>query len=636
MSDIAEMEDIDFMEFTETKHEVAKTTLPLLVISYLLPSLLFGVIAWALGACTFSEYMQTLADPVLYILLAIQIILPFATFKWYKKQIDEYKASEEGNRDMNSKVNLFEKISIAFPVLCYLIVPFLYSARYHARGLSYQAFGGESPLAFDFTLTLGITFVFALFTYILFMQSIEHSLDWLPYRSEFQTMSLVARTVTIAVFALLGIVLVLLSAFFIPANRGLTNTSFILRILPIGIISIFMEVIDFYVNIQDVKLNMNSIVNLANSLRNRDYTRNQIPVILRCELGDLVNDLNSFSDTTRNVLTGFKNSIVVSNKTAEDLSVSMDGAMKSVLEITKNISTVNNEMENQTAGVQDANASANQIMSRIKELNESVKVQATSVNESSAAVGEMVANIRSMQQILERNKEAVNSLDKASDAGRQSVQGAVKTAEDIIKQSSSLMEASTIISTIASQTNLLAMNAAIESAHAGEVGKGFSVVADEIRKLAEQSSKQGKVIRDNLKNLFTSIKQVSDNTKEVANGFDSIYTLAQTVRDQENLLMNAMTEQAEGNQQVMDAMKNINDTTTVVQDASKEMLSGGEQIVKEMTILNKVTDQITGSMSSMQSSLDKIKEAMQSVSQSSAQNQADLNALGEIIGSFTL
>ncbi|MCR5188481.1 MAG: hypothetical protein K6C97_06055 [Treponema sp.] len=627
---------MDSIQPNNKKPEVSIITLITLLLTYLVPSLIYGFVAMGMGAIDNAEMSITLHDPALYPLLASQIFFPIASFFIYKKVILAYDGSDEAIKKTNFFIKLFEKVSILMPVLLSIVAPLIYGIRYKQRGLQYAAFGDEWPFLYEITLMLGITFVFSLFTYILFLQSIERKANWLPYRTEYSTMSLVSRTVTSAVFGLLGLAFMIMSMFFIPANRELTNVQFVGRTFPFVAIAIIMDVIDFFCNINDVKVNMNSIRDLSNSLSNRNYTKDNIPVTMRCELGDVVNDLNSFSASTREVLVGFRNSIETSNKNANNLASKMEEVSTSVSDITNGIQIVGDAVTSQAAGVEEAGASANHIMETIRNLNKSVEAQADSVNSSSAAVDEMVANIRSMTSILEKNSVAVNSLGQASDEGRNSVQSAVSISQEIIEQSASLMEASTIIQTIASQTNLLAMNAAIESAHAGEAGKGFAVVADEIRKLAEQSSNQGKKIGDNLKALSSSIQVISDRTKEVQEKFDAIYGLSQTVREQENVIMQAMQEQSEGNQQVLDAMRQINDTTLTVKDGSVEMMSGGEQIVREMKLLNDSTSEIRDRMMEMSGSVEQITTAMEQVVEESDKNQNDINTLGSIIGSFQL
>ncbi|MCR4789479.1 MAG: hypothetical protein K5839_00195, partial [Treponemataceae bacterium] len=575
-------------------------------------------------------------DPVFYPLLLVQIAFPIITFFLYKKMLKSYDGSEQSIIKINKRVNIFEKVSIFMPVILAIIAPIMYGIRYQQRNLQYVAFGDENPFLFEIILMLGVTFIFALFTYILFMQSVEKNLTWLPYRKEFQTMGLVGRVVISSVFGLFGLAFILLSMYMIPVNRQLSGPQFFLKALPFVIMAVVMDAVDFYANIKDVKNGLKSIQSLSNSLSKRDYTMESIPVTLRCELGDLVNDLNSFSSSTRDVLQDFKNSIDQSNFTANELSKAMEQASNEVSDITNGIEEVGIAINSQAAGVEEADASVNQIMAAITELNKSVEIQTSSVNSSSAAVGEMVANISSMTSILEKNTEAVNSLDLASDEGRQSVQEAVKMAQEVIKQSAALMDASTIVQTIASQTNLLAMNAAIESAHAGEAGKGFAVVADEIRKLAEQSSVQGKNINTNLKALSSTIEQVSLNINDVQNKFDVIYSLTNNVREQENIIMSAMQEQSEGNQQVLDAMKQITDTTQTVKDGSEQMIAGGQHIVKEMKILSDSTVNIKNRMKEMSGSVKNISLAMERVVEGSEKNQNDLNTLGESINTFKL
>src|SRR5574344_759768 len=452
-----------------------------------MPFFLYGVSAIITGGITPPEFIKTISDPIVYVLMLIQFILPAVTSVWFKKKIKSYDGTEQSINDINKAIKIFENLTIALPLILYCAEPFIYDIRNSQRGLQYSAFMGESALYYGFALMIGLTLVFSLFTYILFLEMLEHSLTWLPYRTKDRTISLVLRTIIVTFFALAGMVFILESVIIVPANKQLSSKVLLLtKITPISIFIGIIDTIDVYIQIRDVRIFVTLLNKFSSDLSTKNYTTNKLPVLLRCELGDLANNLNSFCDLTRNLLSSFKNSIYISTETAKLLNGNMKNTSSNINNITTNISSVQNEMNNQSAGVEEANASVNQIMGRIRELNKSIETQAASVNESSAAVEEMVANIQSVTQVLEKNTTSVNSLGQASDEGRKSVDSAVQTSQNIIEQSATLLEASTIIQTIAEQTNLLAMNAAIESAHAGEAGKGFAVVADEIRKLAEQ------------------------------------------------------------------------------------------------------------------------------------------------------
>ena len=133
---------------------------------------------------------------------------------------------------------------------------------------------------------------------------------------------------------------------------------------------------------------------------------------------------------------------------------------------------------------------------------------------------------------------------------------------------------------IASQTNLLSMNAAIEAAHAGEAGKGFAVVADEIRKLAESSSEQSKIISAVLKKIKTSIDAITHSTEDVLKKFDAIDEGVRTVAQQDKTILNAMDEQGQGSKQILQAMSRLNELTQGVKKEAHQMVKNSREAMQ--------------------------------------------------------
>ena len=189
---------------------------------------------------------------------------------------------------------------------------------------------------------------------------------------------------------------------------------------------------------------------------------------------------------------------------------------------------------------------------------------------------------------------------------------------------------------IASQTNLLSMNAAIEAAHAGEAGKGFAVVAAEIRKLAESSSQQSKTISTVLKKIKTSIDKITHSTNNVLTRFEAIDGNIKTVADQEENIRNAMEEQSQGSKQILEAIGNLNDITRQVKGGSEVMREGSKEVTGECKNLEHITQEITGGMNEMATGADQINIAVHRVNELTEQNHQKTGLLLREISKFKI
>ena len=360
----------------------------------------------------------------------------------------------------------------------------------------------------------------------------------------------------------------------------------------------------------------------------------RLPIIGNDEITDM---FEYFNETITKIGVSIRQVGVNSNimeGIGNTLASDMTETASAVNQISANIDGVKQQAHTQAASVTETAATIEEIVRTIKQLNNSIETQAASVAQSSSSVEEMVANIASIGQTLDKTDEVIKKLTTATGDGKATLVTSNSVTQKIAEESGSLMEASSVIQHIASQTNLLAMNAAIEAAHAGEAGKGFAVVADEIRKLAEESSVQGKTITATLKTLGGEIETLSASSKTVEAKFNAIFTLAEQVKEMSDRLTEAMREQENGSKEVLTAIKSINTVTVEVQAGSEEMLKGGEGVAEEMQKLDGLTRIITESMNEMASGAVQISNAVQEVSEITQKNKRSIEALAKEVGKF--
>ncbi len=341
------------------------------------------------------------------------------------------------------------------------------------------------------------------------------------------------------------------------------------------------------------------------------------------ELGELGSDLTMLTDSLKTALRSMKNSSNRGVDLKQELIASANQTSAAAAQIAANSKAISNQFNMLSEKVEGA-ARANQSMKNsLQSLDENVQEQTAMVEESTSSVTEMISSINNVAEITTRKKTATDILVKTAESGGSKLSATIQVINEINESLDQIKGMAGIIQQIASQTNLLAMNAAIEAAHAGDAGRGFAVVADEIRKLAEASSMNSKQIGGVLKEVVVRIETASTSGHETEAAFTEIDREVKSVAQSLDEISASMDELNVGGKQILEAMTGLQDVSVNVAGGSGKMADSSGSVTEAIEIVSRITTEVAESANEISIGISEVSNAMMLVNELS-------NNLGEI------
>ncbi|MDR0569265.1 MAG: methyl-accepting chemotaxis protein [Spirochaetaceae bacterium] len=340
---------------------------------------------------------------------------------------------------------------------------------------------------------------------------------------------------------------------------------------------------------------IHDVERIAAALANQDFSVS-VAKFRSDDIGAMQYALIKIRDSLRASLDELHASLTHMTLNSQRLNTIIAESAESLQIIRDDIQSMQTKADAQMDSVQRTSVSLQEITDHINRLDLAVQSQAAHIIQSSAAIEQMVANINSIRAVVTGASKTTDTLSKSSSSGHKMLAKLAEELHRIEEQSKTLQSANKTIADIAGQTNILAMNAAIEAAHAGESGKGFAVVAGEIRKLAELSSKESSSISAEIKKMEQAIEQINSVSRETVGAMDVIFAEIQTMDSSFAEIKHAIEQQSVGGSEILTALTGIQDVTAQVRDGSGAIHLRSKTIRQEMDTLQSLSHGVTESI----------------------------------------
>ena len=352
-----------------------------------------------------------------------------------------------------------------------------------------------------------------------------------------------------------------------------------------------------------------TVAEKAEAMGKGDISKN-IDFFSKDEIGRMMEALNSFILSLRKVVGRVQDVSAATLEIRQDLVSTTEETASASNEIAATVTSLKEQMDNLNNEISEVAGAEEQFRVAVESLDDQIANQASATEESTASIEEMIASIRNVSHIVGLKRESASELVKTAAQRGEAIQKSNENIKSLLKLTDEVSSIAGMIMEIAKQTNILSMNAAIEAAHAGEAGKGFSVVAEEIRKLAETSNENASQITLITEKVMEGIERTSRESAENVAAFTQINREINSVSDALAEINSNASELAAGGEQILKAMTQLNEITVSVREGGGEMKRGINQISESVQKVLAISSTVVNGVTEIETGTKEISQAM--------------------------
>ncbi len=388
---------------------------------------------------------------------------------------------------------------------------------------------------------------------------------------------------------------------------------------------IFME---FDGRIKSVKAHLTQLTGAGGDLSRR------FNIIKYDEIGRLTFVLNNFIQFLADVFKKVKTTIYDVRNSTDELDRSLTIAGSEIEKMIRDTENVHEVLKEQRTSTENTNTELDNALSAVGMVGTRINDQAAVIEQNSASITRMTENINTVSENTQNAMHISHVLNELSTQGSDAVNDTIDSIHDIAEFLKQVKQAIEVIGTITGQTNILAMNAAIEAAHAGEYGKGFAVVAEEVRKLAELSSESTQEILQIMHSMEEKIERTVELSRRSGASLESITDGSESAAELVTQIASTMSEQAGAANEIRDSFSNLLKVTEELKGFISRQSAMSDTLKKEMARFLGYSLSIQTTLKELVQGDQKVKLEVRTVTKVSEKNKFLVNDLFELINRF--